>query len=199
MPPGAQVPKTDMEQGGGFPQWGMNILVDSACILKDGRLLNLPGKLPHSHHYRHLIMDSPMVRSIVLDLESWSLFSFSTRPFPWCPGAFQLGQAQAITLLQLCCQGSMPSLSSSRTPRACRAAPQGVSPRPMTIRWLVCSRCRTLHLSFLNFTRFLLAPFTSLPWSLWMSSLLSSISAGPSVVLSAYLMRVHISPPPGHW
>jgi len=155
----------DMEHGGGFPRWGMHLLVDISCILKDGRPLNLPGNLLHSQHCRYLITDSPVVRSIVSDLESWHLFSRSTRAFPWCPGAFQWDQAQAITFLPLCYQGTwlahvqLAILQDSQGLQSC--SPGCQSPTHDN-SLLVCSRCRTLHLSFWNFLWFLLTPSTSL-------------------------------------
>lgn len=52
-------------------------------------------------------------------------------------------------------------------------------------------RCRTWHLSLLNFMKFLLAYSSSLSRSLWMLALLPGMWTGISLVSSANKMRVH--------
>ena len=61
--------------------------------------------------------------------------------------------------------------------------------------WLPQSRCKSLHLTFLNFVRSAWAYLSSLPKSLWMASLPSRESTAPlSSVSSANMLRVHSIP-----
>lgn len=61
---------------------------------------------------------------------------------------------------------------------------------------LFLPRCGTLHFSFLNLMRCLLARFSCLSRSTWTATQPCGVAAPPSFVYSANLVRVHSAPPP---
>ena len=86
------------------------------------------------------------------------------------------------------------NLSSTRTPKSLSTELLSSRSAP-SLYWcmrLFLPRCRTLHLPFLNFIRFLSAQLSSVSRCRWMAAQPCDVSTTPlSFVLSANLLRVH--------
>jgi len=107
------------------------------------------------------------------------------RLLAWCVNAWAAASPLTVML----------SFSSTSIPKSSSGLLSIHSPPSLDLS-LGCPRpvCRTLPLALLNFRRFAWAHLSSLPRSLWMAALPSSLSTAPhSSVSSANLLRVHRS------
>lgn len=102
---GAQVSKMDMEQGASYR--GITISSGYSWCRKDGRPLNLSGKLPFSYHY-WLTVRSPVVRSV--KFRKLKHVFLLCQAIPVMPRGTSVGSGTSTNPLSVFLQGHMAVL-----------------------------------------------------------------------------------------
>lgn len=107
------------------------------------------------------------------------------------------GGAFALCSACVCHHFTIPVTSTHAFSARCLVASQHLA---WSILWRFCPKCKNLHVLWLNFMRFLLAPISSLSSSLWRVAVPTSmVTAHPSLVSAANSLRVRSGPSSWSW